>query len=79
MNKTELLTKGIEMDYEETLINEQKTQPILHFFVEFCRIFLRKNCIESIKFVNTPHKFKEKSKKELTEVSPSINPIIWGN
>ena len=28
MHKTELLTKGIEMDYEEKIIKEQKTHYI---------------------------------------------------
>ena len=64
MNKTELLTKGIEMDYEEKLIKEQKTLYIntllkkedllIKQFSEFFNAFLTDEVLELIEKINYP-------------------------
>ena len=65
MNKTELLTKGIEMDYEEKLINEQKTHYIntllkkeeilIKQFSEFFNTFLTEDVFKEIEKINYPN------------------------
>lgn len=65
MNKTELLTKGIEMDYEEKLINEQKIHYIntlskkedvlIKQFSEFFNTFLTDDVFEIIEKINYPN------------------------
>lgn len=65
MNKTELLTKGIEMDYEEKLIKEQKTHYIntlskkedllIEQFSEFFNTFLTDDVFELIEKINYPN------------------------
>ena len=65
MNKTELLTKGIEMDYEEKLINEQKTHYIntlskkedvlIKQFSKFFNTFLTDDVFKIIEKINYPN------------------------
>ena len=65
MNKTELLTKGIEMDYEEKLINEQKThyintlfkkeEMLIKQFSEFFNTFLTEDVFKEIEKINYPN------------------------
>ena len=62
MNKTELLTKGIEMDYKEKLINEQKTHYInilskkedllIKQFSEFFNTFLTDDVFKLMEKIN---------------------------
>jgi len=64
MNKNELLTKGLEMDYEEKLINEQKTHYIntlsqkedllIKQFSELFNTFLTDEVLELIEKINYP-------------------------
>lgn len=65
MNKQELLTKGIEMDYEEKLINEQKTHYIntllkkegllIKQFSELFNTFLTDDVFKIIEKINYPN------------------------
>lgn len=64
MNKQELLTKGIKMDYEEKLINEQKTHYIntlsqkedilIKQFSEFFNTFLTDDVFKLMEKINYP-------------------------
>ena len=66
MNKQEFLTKGIEMDYDEKLINEQTTHYIntllkkedllIKQFSEFFNTFLTDEVLELIEKINYPTK-----------------------
>lgn len=65
MNKQELLTKGIEMDYEEKLIKEQTTHYIntlskkedilIKQFSEFFNTFLTDDVFKQIEKINYPN------------------------
>lgn len=69
MNKNELLTKGLEMDYEQKIINEQKTHYIntlskkevllIKQFSEFFNTFLTDDVFKLMEKINYPTERKD--------------------